>query len=101
MKPALLLLAVVSVLVFAATAQADTAEENFLDSLKANGIVFTVRNDGLAVGHFVCAELFAGETTRSVSGLIQDKASMTSKKADVVVAQSVAAFCPSLTKTLA
>lgn len=100
MKRAFLLLAVVSVL-FAPTALADTAEENFLDSLKANGIVFTPRNDGLAVGHFVCAELFAGETTRSVSGLIQDKASMTLKKADVVVAQSVAAFCPSLTKTLA
>lgn len=82
-------------MLLAAPTHADSTEDAYLNGLRANGIVITPSNAAFGVGHLVCALLYAGETSKEVSAVIADKAEMPSKTADVVVRESVTAFCPS------
>lgn len=80
--------------IFATPASADQTDDAFLAALKKHGIVFTNRNDAIAMAHSLCAGLDNGQTPTILVLSLMKNTDLSAHEAGYFLGDSVASYCP-------
>lgn len=91
----------VAPIIFAAPAHADSGDQDYLDTLKANGITFSSSHDVILYGHGVCLSLSQGESFKNiVTDITTDYESLPRKAAEGLAGAAVMSYCPSFQSSM-
>ena len=94
--------AVACALMASAPAQADTADDAFLNSLGTSGLGATDPTDAVALGQSVCPMLSQpGQTAADAAAKVADTAGMSLGPATMFTGLAITAFCPGAMSALA
>ena len=90
-----LAVALISLLVVGPTAHADTTDDQFLASLKSQGITDHISSEhAIEAGHFVCVKLDNGVSPSDVVKDVIYSSNMPSYHSGYFVGASIDAYCP-------
>lgn len=90
-----------AVLLAAAPAAADQADDAYIALLQKNGIVVTDRDQAIATGHMVCAGLDKGQSRANLVLSIIKGTTLSAKSAGYIISASVASYCPQYLRSAA
>lgn len=83
-------------LAVAPLAQADPADDQYLQTLQRHGIGWPSGSDGMMinVGHAVCQDWSAGDTLAQTVGDVQKTLGLSNNGSGTIIGAATAAYCP-------
>lgn len=87
---------VVGIVTAAPIANADPADDQYLQTLKTRGIGWAAGADQtmINIGHAVCTDFDGGDTAAQTIGDVKKSVGLSSGGASIIVGAAVAAYCP-------
>lgn len=75
-------------------ANADPADDQYLQTLRTRGLGWTNDQTMINVGHAVCTDFGGGDTAAQTIGDVKKSLGVSSGGANIIVGAAVAAYCP-------